>query len=388
MSARWLSILLVLVVVPVARVHSEDELTLAQKLALFQKIRQCTAKVYARIDDRDSQLGSGVAVQRLGDEVVVVTNAHVVQSDKTPGISPEVTLKVWRSTGPRLSAIVLSAIRNPKKNADVAWLLVHDPDRTLKIADRPRELLWDLKLKPGYPLYACGNPHDEEFLVTTGAVRSVEGEFAQEKLIEHTALIEHGSSGGGLFDSTGALIGINSGTFDNVHGIAIKIDGFLDTWNIYEGHVLAGNDWPRPEHGLFGLADVKPGENYNTYPLWNGSIARVLAKGRWTIDPQGRTADARGVTSPAGERVDNRFPYGCLLVRQGDMVQPVNQSYLGTDGRDRPDGLYPGAYTAQLKTGDKDDALQFRINVKDNTGLPGRIHVYVMLNDSGYWLDR
>ena len=58
-------------------------------------------------------------------------------------------------------------------------------------------------------MYAIGNPKGLSNTISEGivsALRSDEG----EELIQHTAPISHGSSGGALVDSNGALLGMNS----------------------------------------------------------------------------------------------------------------------------------------------------------------------------------
>lgn len=65
------------------------------------------------------------------------------------------------------------------------------------------------KPRVGQTVYAIGNPEGLNNTISEGivsALRSVD----KEDLIQHTAAISHGSSGGALVDSNGALLGMNS----------------------------------------------------------------------------------------------------------------------------------------------------------------------------------
>jgi serine protease Do len=63
----------------------------------------------------------------------------------------------------------------------------------------------------GQNAFAIGNPRDLELTMSAGLVSSVRrNEKDQIVLIQTTAAISHGSSGGGLFDEQGALIGLTT----------------------------------------------------------------------------------------------------------------------------------------------------------------------------------
>jgi tetratricopeptide (TPR) repeat protein len=73
-----------------------------------------------------------------------------------------------------------------------------------------------LKLEKGMDVYALGFPNGFEIeggsTVSTGIISGFRI-INEQNLIQTTTPITHGSSGGGLFDATGKLIGITSGTF-------------------------------------------------------------------------------------------------------------------------------------------------------------------------------
>jgi serine protease Do len=69
-----------------------------------------------------------------------------------------------------------------------------------------------LDLLPGEKVFAIGAPHGLELSISEGIVAGKRGDFLLNPpvLIQTTAAISPGSSGGGLFDSKARLIGITS----------------------------------------------------------------------------------------------------------------------------------------------------------------------------------
>lgn len=73
----------------------------------------------------------------------------------------------------------------------------------------PRAMLWTGRLRVGQRVYAIGAPEGLELTFTEGLVSSLR-EFEGSQYIQTTAAISQGSSGGGLFDSEGRLVGITA----------------------------------------------------------------------------------------------------------------------------------------------------------------------------------
>lgn len=88
---------------------------------------------------------------------------------------------------------------------DLALLKVQSPfsHAYAKLGNMPRV---------GDDVVAIGSPLEFEFITTTGIVSllgvTVDGFLS--RYIVNTAMIDHGSSGGGLFDRKGRLIGVNT----------------------------------------------------------------------------------------------------------------------------------------------------------------------------------
>ena len=73
----------------------------------------------------------------------------------------------------------------------------------------PRAVLWTGRLRVGQRVYAIGAPEGLELTFTEGLVSSLR-EFEGSQYIQTSAAISQGSSGGGLFDAEGRLIGITA----------------------------------------------------------------------------------------------------------------------------------------------------------------------------------
>lgn len=79
------------------------------------------------------------------------------------------------------------------------------------------------KVKVGDLIYALGSPGMHNNLFTDGIVSGFAKHAEKGKLIKFTAYINEGSSGGGLFDKNGNLIGITTGSIDKVN-YAVSLD--------------------------------------------------------------------------------------------------------------------------------------------------------------------
>lgn len=138
-------------------------------------------------------VGSGFIIDTSG---LIVTNYHVVQD--------AFDITVTLSDGTRLQAKTLSASRL----ADIAVLKI-ETKHPLKAAH------WgdSDKLQVGDQVFAAGNPFGLGLSVSAGIVSGLNRDIQNspyDDLIQTDATINHGNSGGPLFDMNGAVIGVNS----------------------------------------------------------------------------------------------------------------------------------------------------------------------------------
>ena len=90
-------------------------------------------------------------------------------------------------------------------------LTAHDSIRDLCLLDAPGvetpTPVWSSGLEPGEKVYAAGFAADQGFTVSDGHVIALH-DYDGAQVIQVSAPFEYGSSGGGLFDKHGRLVGI------------------------------------------------------------------------------------------------------------------------------------------------------------------------------------
>jgi serine protease Do len=145
-------------------------------------------------------LGSAVAVSPSH----LLTSYHVVESEHFISIKQ----------GAKLLAATIVAV---DKKTDRCILAVRTGALTPVAGLRPFE-----RLKVGEPVYTIGSPSGLENTLGTGIIsglRTVDGMH----FVQTNAQISPGSSGGGLFDGAGDLIGITEFTLKNSQGLNFAI---------------------------------------------------------------------------------------------------------------------------------------------------------------------
>ena len=159
--------------------------------------------------------GSGVVIAPDG---YILTNDHVVHQAKS--------LEVGLTDGTRLSATTIGT--DPATDlavirANASYL----PASTLGRSGR---------LRAGQLVIAMGNPLGFQSTVSTGvvsalgrALRSTQGRLI-ENIIQHTAPLNPGNSGGPLVDSSGKVVGINTAIIAMAQGIGFSIPADTARW--------------------------------------------------------------------------------------------------------------------------------------------------------------
>ncbi len=178
--------------------------------------------------------GSGVVIAPDG---YILTNDHVVQKANR--------LTVSLTDGTSLAAALIGS--DPATDlavirANAAYL----PACTLGSSER---------LRVGQLVIAMGNPFGFQSTVSTGvvsalgrALRSTQGRLI-ENIIQHTAPLNPGNSGGALVDSTGEVVGINTAIIAMAQGIGFSIPASTAKWVVSQ--ILTHG---RVRRGSFGIA--------------------------------------------------------------------------------------------------------------------------------------
>jgi Trypsin-like peptidase domain len=195
---------------------------------IFKRARPAVVVIVA--DDQNSQreaLGSGFLVTR--DQIA--TNDHVVNGMK------EAYVLFLDGAIKRVSGVVADSVQ-----PDLIILRVETGNRpSLPFGD-------ELSLQQGDPVYALGAPKGLELSFTNGIVSSFRKSDSQF-LIQTTAPIAPGSSGGPLFDRAGRVVGITTSMLTDAPGIYFSV-GVGDLSRLLrtpQGVALSFDDWAKQQ---------------------------------------------------------------------------------------------------------------------------------------------
>jgi serine protease Do len=163
---------------------------------VFAKVSRSIVVVvgYNNSDPDESMLGSGVVVAP-GE---IVTNCHVIDNAD----------QIWLK---RNDFISLATHRFSDEARDLCQVSAINSDGFDKVIPGIASLS---ELRVGQKVYAVGAPQGLELTLSDGLISSLREMEDIGIIIQTSAPISHGSSGGGLFDSNGRLIGITSGGYE------------------------------------------------------------------------------------------------------------------------------------------------------------------------------
>ena len=223
--------------------------------------------------------GSGFAVSADG---LVLTSAHVITTAGTSGTSTRArTVYVEFQDGDRVPATIVGA----DLYDDVGVLRV-DPRLHAVI---PVPLGDSSRLVVGQPVAAIGSPFGNADSLSVGvvsavrrAIPSLTTRFDLIDAIQTDAPINHGNSGGPLFDARGRVIGINaqirsSGTSSGFEGVgfAVPVDSARRTLDDLLQH-------GKVEYAYLGIsaATLTPGEAVAAgYSVHTGAVVETIVSG-------------------------------------------------------------------------------------------------------------
>lgn len=181
-------------------------------------------------------LGSGVVMRVNNGVAYIVTNRHVIDADYRDESSTTPNLQ-------DLGPLTVTTVDQTTTPAKVEWVAPHGVDISIistplgAAASDVRTAQWDVAAPPhvGDPVFAIGNPQGLGWTHSGGSVSQVrrrQKNGYSVRIIQSTAAVNPGSSGGGLYDSEGKLVGINTLTADKRFaeglGFAISLSSLID----------------------------------------------------------------------------------------------------------------------------------------------------------------
>lgn len=208
----------------------ERKITYQDNIAAAQQTSEMVKDVYPALvgiyvaDNQGVGYGSGFLYKVEGNRAFVMTNAHVAV-----GVTEPV---VYFSNRAKVEGKLLGK----DENRDIAVIAI--PTSALPEGYTTVNFGDSDKLQLGEPVVAIGNPIDPEFFGTTttgvvsGVARLFKMETAQQKrtyfqeFIQIDAAINHGNSGGPLFNLAGQIIGMNSRGISSIEGEPVSNFGF------------------------------------------------------------------------------------------------------------------------------------------------------------------
>ena len=167
---------------------------------IFEMVSPSIVLIVAPTSERSFNQGSGVVV---GPETVV-TNCHVLKKAKAISVK-------------RGQEYLQAQLQYPDVERDLCQIKVPD------LKAPPVKIGLTSSLRVGQRVYTLGNPEGLELTFSEGLFSALRGNEGNKR-IQISATITHGSSGGGLFDDQGRLIGItSSGLKDGALGLNFAI---------------------------------------------------------------------------------------------------------------------------------------------------------------------
>lgn len=170
--------------------------------------------------------GSGViySLDSQNGDAYIVTNYHVVYEAESKGdetiahISDDIAIYLYGSLYEDDSCKIEASYLGGSMEQDIAVLEVKDSEVLKNSYARAAKIGDSDALSAGETVYAVGNANSDGISVTQGVI-SVEAEYITMTTADETtevsmlevrtdAAVNHGNSGGGLFNTDGRLIGI------------------------------------------------------------------------------------------------------------------------------------------------------------------------------------
>lgn len=257
-------------------IHTENDLTsvvnkcMPSIVSINSTVTSQVNSFYGTYDQDQTGSGSGIILKISDDEILIVTNNHVIADAK------KISVGFYGTTSEK--DMVDAIVKGTDSTKDLAVVLV-------KTKDVPKDILSNISAieigssedtKVGQLAIAIGNALGNGQSMTVGYISAKDREVAVDaettmKLLQTDAAINPGNSGGALLNAQGQLIGINSAKYSDTTvegmGFAIPISDAITIINdLMEREVLS-----EEEKGYLGIKGLTITEEdqakYQNMPL-------------------------------------------------------------------------------------------------------------------------
>ncbi len=190
-------------------------------VAITNRSVQEVQTMFGYMEEESEGSGSGVIIGLTDDELLIVTNYHVVED------ADELTVCFFDSEDAVYSALVKGT--DPNNDLAVVAVQAGNMDPAVLSAISIATIGDSTAMKVGDEVVAIGNALGLGQSVTSGIISALDREVVMDtytaRLIQTDAAINPGNSGGALFNMQGELIGINSAKYasEEIEGMGFAI---------------------------------------------------------------------------------------------------------------------------------------------------------------------
>ena len=270
----------------------EEKLSYAQ---VYEKNEQSIVTVHA-LDETGAGQGTGIILTQDG---YIITNAHVIEG----AIQAVVVLSN--------DEVYEAKLVGTSPEEDLAVLKVEAQDLV------PAEFGDSFDLKVGDEVSALGNPLGYRMSLTPGIISAVDRKLEVDGntmyLLQTSAAINYGNSGGALFNDRGQVVGVTAVKIVSDDGSTEGLGFAIPTERVKYGvdHLIAGEEMTVPMLGITVQQNTqRSGVEVQEIQAWSDALAQGIQVGDMITAANGHSVR----TNRDLERVKN-------LQRVGDVLR-------------------------------------------------------------------
>jgi len=172
-----------------------------------REIVDASSPAIVRVEAGEDRVGTGFILDRSG---LIATNLHVIEGESA------IRVKLYKDQG----EYPVVSIAGVDRGHDLALMWIHPKGKlpTVKLGDSN-------VVSAGDKIYAIGNPLGMDYSVSDGLISQVRQLSAELTILQISAPISQGSSGGPLFNQFGEVIGVTTMIVTQGQNINLAVPG-------------------------------------------------------------------------------------------------------------------------------------------------------------------